>query len=633
MSKNSAMTKIDFIKIEIQNFYSFGDKQELDLTKLTINNDIILIDGIDLDTEGSKIGSGKSSFFAAFTFALFGETVSNIKVNEVVNYIKGKKALVKLYFKIKKDNIEKMYCIERGRKPSILNVYKKLDESDFNNLETWENLSLANNKDSDYLIEQIIGINFQTFQQLAFFSIANDNNKPYLNLSPANQKKVLEYIFSFDKYEDLKNKIKEDIKSKQEVLAKLDGILSEKKNILMQIEYDEERIRIKSTDYEKDIKERKEYIINKLNELQKIDIEKEKSKLNTLVEFKEYKHKIEQKINNTNNIINTLKNENIHLNNKIKELDSYIKKEYTKINDLKENKCPVCKREYDESKVLLENLKQELISKLDLVDKHKEEIKANTENIKKEQKNNNKLNEMLKEIDKALNKTQLKISEKELLNIDIVIENLNKELDSINNSKNPYKEELEIIIDKKNKIQKEIKEFESNNKVKDEIQVLKLFLKVFDDQKVRGKFLKSFIKQLNEILKEYKSLIPDYNIHYRFNPDFSIRIMKLGKEVTSGSLSNGEKRIGNILIMFSLMKLFKLKNNTTFNYIFLDEVLDNGINGSLLENVFEFIVNISKKEKFNILLISHRDEIKEKIQKQILIEKRHGISKIKLQTE
>jgi len=122
----------------------------------------------------------------------------------------------------------------------------------------------------------------------------------------------------------------------------------------------------------------------------------------------------------------------------------------------------------------------------------------------------------------------------------------------------------------------------------------------------------------------------DYNIHIQFNPDFTIRVMKLGKEVNPCSLSNGEKRIGNIMIMMTLMKVFKLKNNVEFNAIFMDEVLDSGINGTLLESVYVFIENVAIQEKMKVFLISHREEIKEKVKEVIMVSKSRGISTLEI---
>jgi ABC-type branched-subunit amino acid transport system ATPase component len=80
------------------------------------------------------------------------------------------------------------------------------------------------------------------------------------------------------------------------------------------------------------------------------------------------------------------------------------------------------------------------------------------------------------------------------------------------------------------------------------------------------------------------------------------------------------------MIMMALMKVFKIKNNVEFSAMFMDEVLDSGINGALLESVYTFIKNVAKQEKMRVYLISHRDEIKEKTKEHILVTKSRGIS-------
>jgi len=84
------------------------------------------------------------------------------------------------------------------------------------------------------------------------------------------------------------------------------------------------------------------------------------------------------------------------------------------------------------------------------------------------------------------------------------------------------------------------------------------------------------------------------------------------------------------MIMLALMKVFKLKNHVEFNALFLDEVLDSGINGTLLESVYYFIKNVAKQEKMRVYMISHREEIKEKMKETILVTKSRGISTIEI---
>ena len=215
--------KVKFRKVEIQNFYSYGAKQSVDLTQF--NSTVVLIDGIDKDTEGSKIGSGKSSFLAAITFALFGETVSNVKANEIVNYIKGKAALVVLVFEI--DN--QQFKIERGRKPNVLNIFKQEGIDDAGE-PIWDNISRADNRDNDKLLLSIIRINFETFLQTSLFSVASEHNKPFLNMTPSNQKKVLENIFNFDMFNSMMTEIKDEIREGFQIIRPQQKVGSDELN-------------------------------------------------------------------------------------------------------------------------------------------------------------------------------------------------------------------------------------------------------------------------------------------------------------------------------------------------------------------------------------------------------------------
>jgi DNA repair exonuclease SbcCD ATPase subunit len=604
--------KIRFKEIEIQNFYSYGPVQKVNLQQF--KSKLVLIDGIDKDTEGSKIGSGKSSFIAAITFALFGEVVNNIKANEIVNYIKGKNALVTITFSV--DN--KIYKIERGRKPNILNLFEQTDKNE------WNNISKSDMRETDKLIQDIIKINFETFMQTTFFSVASENNKPFLHMTPTNQKKVLENIFSFEVFNKMQQVIKDDLRDKQVQKAELASIIKEVKFSNEQIEKQIVRLTEKSKNFEIEKKNKLEKILKQIDFYKNLNIDKEREKLKILEELKTHKQ-------NTNDKIYELKLELRDIKSKIsnvKQEMNYLLKEFNNIeneyNSLSKNICPTCGQEWIDE-IYLNKLKSDMKNVGEQLIKFEDSLHEfdKTKNIIQETINEKK--SFLEEIENAIDKLTLKVSKKEIDNIEVILDNLNSEYKQVKEQKNHYIDEIEA-----NK--KLIRNYDEKqlDAIDEWITNVKLFLKLSEDQKIRGKFLRKFIKQLNEILRGFKKLIPDYNIHIQFNPDFTIRIMKLGKKVSAGSLSNGEKRIGNIMIMIALMKIFKIKNNVEFDTMFMDEVLDSGINGSLLTSVFKFIENVAKEENLRIFLISHREEIKEKAKEVIFVTKSRGISTIEI---
>ena len=605
--------RIKFLKLSLQNFYSYGDKQTIDFTQF--KSPVVLIDGIDLDTEGSKIGSGKSTIFAGITYALFGETVSNIKANEIVNYIKGKKALVELEFKIK----NQIYKIERGRKPKVLKLLK-YDDGD------WIDLSKSEDKETDKLIQSLIKINFETFLQTTLFSVSSEANKPFLNLTPSNQKRILENIFNFEAYKIMIDRMKEIKKEYEKEYAVLEKQIQtmeySNKRIEEQIERLEESVNNFDIEKERKIKKLKEEIEKYETEIKEVNINEEK--IEVINELEKMKSEIK-------NEINELRYEMLNIEKELNEVFIEKEKIEDKINKLKKEKkslensiCPVCGQEWKDDEYYEEIVKKinKLERKIIKYDEVIDEIKVIYKKIKKRKKSKEKTySEINEEINKILNNKSISYYEKLLTLIEI-----NKEkLVELEQMENYYIDELENA----KKMLVEI-DYTDLNRIDSKLKKIKAFIALADDSKMRGKFLRRFIKQLNVILKQFKKLIPDYNIHIQFNPDFTIRLMRFGKEISAGSLSNGEKRIGNIMIMMALMKIFKMKNNVEFDAMFLDEVLDSGINGVLLESVFKFIRNIAKEEKMRIFLISHREEIKEKILEVIFVEKSRGISKIKI---
>lgn len=609
--------KVKFRNLEIQNFYSYGSKQRLDFSEF--GSTVILIDGIDKDTEGAKIGTGKSTIFAAITFALYGETVSNLKANEVVNYIKNKDALVILEFDIDGNRFK----VERGRKPNILNLYKNVDTLDEEE-GGWDNISKADIRDNNALIETIVGMKFDTFLQTTLFSVASEHNKPFLNMTPKSQKQVLENIFSFETANSMTAEVKDKVRDDQVRLAELEASIREVNFSNEQINQQLERLIESSEKFER----RRTKQIDELNEsiafYSTIDVEDEKDKFSFLEELKEHKQKISESISELRSDAKDVQSSMDKEDREIEILSEKYEREEKKNESLKGNVCPTCNQDWEDAaaieasdKKLLDYGKQILAFEKSISehDKAKKQLKKSISDKK----------DLLEEIREAMDEVEIQVERKELDNIDVVVTNLKNELKTVKEQDNHYLAEIEA----NKELLREV-DMTEIDKLAENIGIWKSYSKQMDDQKLRGKFLRKFIRQSNEILKGFKKLIPDFNIHLQFNPDFTIRIMKLGKEVSAGTLSNGEKRIGNIMIMLALMKVFKLKNHVEFNALFLDEVLDSGINGTLLESVYYFIKNVAKEEKMRVYMISHREEIKEKSKEMILVTKNRGISTLEV---
>jgi len=103
----------------IKNFLSIGNvTQVIDFDRQDLT--LILGENLDQGGNGSRNGCGKSSIMNALSYVLYGNALSNIKLNNLINKTNEKNMMVSVDFLV--DGVE--YRIERGRKPNILKFLK-----------------------------------------------------------------------------------------------------------------------------------------------------------------------------------------------------------------------------------------------------------------------------------------------------------------------------------------------------------------------------------------------------------------------------------------------------------------------------------------------------------------------------
>lgn len=171
---------IKFKTLTIQNFMSFGNKStSVDLSQPGLR--LVLGENRDVeDSNGSSNGSGKSSINQALIYALFGRGLDKMKSDEMINLVNAKKLLVELSFEKKGEE----YVIRRGRKPNLLEFYQG-DES----------LTLDSMANTDALIQQVIGLDFDVFITSFYLSPYKES---FLAMTPADQRSLFEILLSLD---------------------------------------------------------------------------------------------------------------------------------------------------------------------------------------------------------------------------------------------------------------------------------------------------------------------------------------------------------------------------------------------------------------------------------------------------
>ena len=136
--------------VTAKNFLSIGNQTQavgFDKEHLTL----VLGTNLDLggDNTGSRNGVGKTAILNALSYALYGQALTNIRKENLINKINGKAMLVTVEFEKNGNN----YKIERGRKPNVLKLYindQALESKD-------EDESQGDSRETQRAIEEKIG--------------------------------------------------------------------------------------------------------------------------------------------------------------------------------------------------------------------------------------------------------------------------------------------------------------------------------------------------------------------------------------------------------------------------------------------------------------------------------------------
>ena len=300
--------KLEIESVKIKNFLSFGNVEN----HIPFQNGVNVVLGRDVAT-GRSNGAGKSSFLESIPYALFGQTHKGIKKEQLVNWKNGRDCRVELNFKIG----EVPFKIVRGIKPDIFDIYQEggLIEK------------TAHIRDYQKILEDIIGLNFNTFVSLIHTNINSSNR--ILSMKAGEKRKFMEDVFGLWLYSKLTDKSNEKMRGATENLYEVTLIIASNNTTILntksQIDDINEKIkrlgssvielRDAEADFEKLIDKNPdiEMQINKLDEeIKTIDNrsrECERSKWKSDSEQERYKEKIRDIENNLDQLKKSKKTE------------------------------------------------------------------------------------------------------------------------------------------------------------------------------------------------------------------------------------------------------------------------------------------------------------------------------------
>ena len=579
---------IKFKNLTIKNFMSVGAVTQavnLDRGGLVL----VLGNNLDLGGDGSRNGTGKTTIINALSYALYGNALTNIKRDNLINKINGKNMLVSLEF----TKGTTTYKIERGRRPNVM----KLFVNDTEEIEGTVDEAQGENRNTQKKIDEIIGMSHTMFKHICAL---NTYTEPFLAMKANDQRDFIEELLGITqlstKAEILKENnraVKDQIKEEE---YKIRSIKDSNNRIQSSIDDAIGRSKLWVNKHEG----KKEQLTEALTELTKIDIDTEIKSHALLVDYNDKKSKLDE----AKRWMNSIESDSAKQQ---KAIDKLVKE----ITMLQEHKCYACGQELHDAK--------------------QEEILADKENQKQDAEqhiidNDTKLQDyksVIEEIGEVGDKPNtvypnLNEAYEHQGKINTLAESLENELEAVD----PYTEQIEKL--KAEGLQQI--DYEHLNEINSLKEHQEFLLRLLTDKGsfIRKRIIDQNLNYLNKRLEYYldKTGLPH---EVRFLNDLTVEITELGKDLDFDNLSRGERNRLILGLSWAFRDVYE-SLNVPLDLMFIDELIDNGTDPNGVEACLSILKKTTRERNKNIFLISHREELVGRVNNMLQVIKENGFT-------
>ena len=576
--------------LTVRNFMSVGNQtQAIDFDKGQLT--LVLGENMDLggDDSGARNGTGKTTIINGLSYAIYGQALTNIKKDNLVNKINSKGMLVTVTFEI--NGIE--YHIERGRKPNLLKFSINGTEQESQD----QDESQGDSRETQKAIDELFGMSHEMFKHLVAL---NTYTEPFLSMKSADQRYIIEQLLGITLLSEKAENLKEQIKFSKDAITtentRIETIKASNERIQQSIESLVRKQKLWEENKEQSIKD----LESSISHLEKIDIDAEIEAHKCWDAYNKKKARKEE----AERWIAKIIADNQRQEKTIEKLEK-------EISSLKNHQCYACGQDVHDSK------QEEIL-------KQKEELLQETAlQILTNQTQEEEHRAVLAEIGELENCPVTQYDKiEEAYNHRSTVENLHKDLNSKKLETNPYTEQIRELNDT---AVQEIS-WETVNeltKIKDHQEFLYKLL-TSKDSFVRKRIIDQNLAFLNQRLTYYLDKIGLPHI-VEFQNDLSVVITQLGQDLDFDNLSRGER---NRLILSMSWAFRDVWENLyqPINLLFIDELVDSGMDSFGVESSIAILKKMTRERNKNVFLISHRDDLTSRVNHVLKVIKENGFT-------
>ena len=575
--------------LTVKNFMSVGNQtQAIDFQQKLLT--LVLGENLDMggDDAGSRNGTGKTTIVNALSYALYGEALTKIRRDNLVNKTNGKGMLVTITF----EKEGKKYRVERGRKPNVMKYFIDDEEQELSDV------SQGDSRKTQEDLNKMIGMTPRMFKHLVAL---NTYTQPFLSLHHSEQQDIIEQLLGIqllsEKADILKTKIK---RSKEDIAmetARLDGLkISNQK-----VEETINSLQSKSSAWTTQNKVDKEKLEDSIKEIESLDIDKELEAHQKLEQWNKLNDEMLQLNKDRSNLEATI----VQADKTAKKLD----KDLEKLNE--KATCYACGQDLPKEKI------EEMQRKLE------EEYGEANSYVMDLQETLDQTEEKIKNLgDMAQKPATYYETIKEAYEHRQYVDTLKTALKNKQDESNPYLDQIDEL--QKQAIQEvNYDTVNTMQKLKEHEEFLYKLL-TNKDSFIRKKIIDQNLTFLNNRLTHYLDQLGLPHL-VTFKNDLSVEITQLGQDLDFDNLSRGERNRLILGMSFAFRDVWEnLYQN--INLLFLDELIDSGMDTAGVESALAILKKMSRERAKNIFLISHKDELIGRVNNVLRVVKENGFT-------
>jgi len=555
---------------------------------------LVLGNNLDLGGDGSRNGTGKTTIINALSYALYGEALTNIRRDNLINKTNGKNMVVSVEFE--KNGIE--YKIERARRPNFLKFYVNGEEKE-------DQEQQGDSRETQKDIEKLIGFSHNMFKHIVAL---NTYTEPFLGMKANDQRAMIEQLLGItelsEKAEILKVRLKDTRDSIKEEEIRINAV----KDSNSRVEKSIKDIESRSKAWQKNSNDKIANFETAIATLQEIDIDTELESHTLLGEINEKSTLKKQLQKDLDSNVSSL----ARSDTRIQELKVNIEK-------AKEGVCPAC----EQSTAHLdthEEYTQDLENKLATEQEHFKELDKNIVNITKDIDD---VGDIPESPEVFYHTKEEAIAHQNNLN------NIAQQLKDAVALENPYIEQIKTLED----TGLQPISWETVNELNElrEHQDFLYKLLTSKDSFIRRRIIDQNLMFLNHRLANYLERI-GLPHDVKFKSDLSVEITEFGRDLDFDNLSRGERNRLILSLSWAFRDIYESLNQP-MNFLCIDELIDSGLDGVGVENALSILKKMSREQNKNIYLISHREELQGRVNNVLTVIKEGGFTSYNTDTE